>query len=186
MNIAQKFILSNLVWIDILAPLSTGTSPRLPYHDWLDAGKIDMSRVMGCSNCIMVAIGDMMALDSKAMTMDNESLQVSIDDLDKRINNGLEAALDDGSTVRTPFQGHKQCLLIVLAVDTYQSLRNPPLCNCSTRPTIHSCFRTQHQFTRPSWCRITSHPSIGQPTSTYISSSNAMASMHCRFHGASS
>ncbi|SCO13360.1 related to C6 zink-finger protein PRO1A [Fusarium fujikuroi] len=101
MNIAQKFILSNLVWIDILAPLSTGTSPRLPYHDWLDAGKIDMSRVMGCSNCIMVAIGDMMALDSKAMTMDNESLQVSIDDLDKRINNGLEAALDDGSTQLT-------------------------------------------------------------------------------------
>ncbi|KAI1046072.1 hypothetical protein LB505_013385, partial [Fusarium chuoi] len=101
MNIAQKFILSNLVWIDILAPLSTGNAPRLPYHDWLDAGKIDMSRVMGCSNCIMVAIGDMMALDSKAITMDNETLQIAIDDLDERINNGIEVALDDGSTQLT-------------------------------------------------------------------------------------
>lgn len=107
MNTAQKFILANLVWIDILAPLSTGTAPRLPYHDWLDVGKIDMSRVMGCSNCIMIAIGDMMALDSKAVTMDNGTLQIAIDDLDKRINNGIEAALDDGSTVCNTLQGYK-------------------------------------------------------------------------------
>ncbi|KAF5639257.1 C6 zink-finger PRO1A [Fusarium sp. NRRL 52700] len=99
MNTAQKFILSNLVWIDILAPLATGTAPRLPYHDWLNAGKIDMSRVMGCSNCIMIAIGDMMALNSKAITMDNEALRIAIDDLEKRIHNGIDAASDDGSTL---------------------------------------------------------------------------------------
>ncbi|KAI8412499.1 hypothetical protein FOFC_05756 [Fusarium oxysporum] len=102
MNTAQKFILSNLVWIDVLAPLATGTAPKLPYHDWLIAGNIDMSRVMGCSNCIMITIGDMMALDSRAITMDNEALQIAIDDLEKRIYNGIDAALDDGSTQLTP------------------------------------------------------------------------------------
>ncbi|KAF5604371.1 neutral amino acid permease [Fusarium pseudocircinatum] len=102
MNTAQKFILSNLVWIDILAPLATGTAPRLPYHDWLNAGKIDMSRVMGCSNCIMIAIGDMMALDSKAMTMDSGALQIAIDDLERRIHDGIDAASDDESTDLTP------------------------------------------------------------------------------------
>ncbi|EXK81881.1 hypothetical protein FOQG_13750 [Fusarium oxysporum f. sp. raphani 54005] len=102
MNTAQKFILSNLVWIDVLAPLATGTAPKLPYHDWLIAGNIDMSRVMGCSNCIMIAIGDMMALDSRAITMDNEAFQIAIDDLEKRIYNGIDAALDDGSTQLTP------------------------------------------------------------------------------------
>lgn len=99
MNTAQKFILSNLVWIDVLAPLATGTAPKLPYHDWLIAGNIDMSRVMGCSNCIMITIGDMMSLDSRAITMDNEALQIAIDDLEKRFYNGIDAALDDGSTV---------------------------------------------------------------------------------------
>lgn len=55
----------------------------------------------------MVAIGDMMALGSKAITMNNETLQIAIDDLDNRINNGIEAALDDGSTVCTTLQGYK-------------------------------------------------------------------------------
>ncbi|KAF5666557.1 neutral amino acid permease [Fusarium circinatum] len=95
MNTAQKFILSNLVWIDVLAPLATGTAPRLPYHDWLNSGKIGMSRVMGCSNCIMIAIGDMMSLDSEAITLDKEALRVAIDDFEERIHNGMEAALDD-------------------------------------------------------------------------------------------
>ncbi|KAL9572297.1 hypothetical protein ACKAV7_003498 [Fusarium commune] len=102
MNTAQKFILSNLVWIDILAPLATGTAPNLPYHDWLIAGNIDMSRVMGCSNCIMIAIGDMMALGSKASKMGSEALQIAINDLEKRIYNGIDTALDDRSMQLTP------------------------------------------------------------------------------------
>ncbi|KAF4422230.1 C6 zink-finger PRO1A [Fusarium acutatum] len=108
MNTAQKFILSNLIWIDILAPLATGIAPRLPYHDWLNAGKIEMSRVMGCSNCIMIAIGDMMALDSTAITIDYEALQIAIDDLEKRIHDGIDAALGDGSMVRIMLQGCKR------------------------------------------------------------------------------
>ena len=67
-----------------------------------------MSRVMGCSNCIMIAIGDMMALDSKAITMDNEALRIAIDDLEKRIHNGIDAASDDGSTVCIMLQDCKR------------------------------------------------------------------------------
>jgi hypothetical protein len=89
MNTAQKFILANLVWIDILAPLATGTAPQLPYHDWLNTGKIDMSRVMGCQNSIMIAIGDLMALESRARPMSTESLQADIFSLDKRILNAV-------------------------------------------------------------------------------------------------
>lgn len=66
-----------------------------------------MSRVMGCSNCIMITIGDMMALDSRAITMDNEALQIAINDLEKRIYNGIDAALDDGSTVCIILQDYK-------------------------------------------------------------------------------
>ncbi|KAH7251458.1 fungal-specific transcription factor domain-containing protein [Fusarium tricinctum] len=89
MNTAQKFILANLVWIDILAPLATGTVPQLPYHDWLNTGKIDMSRVMGCQNSIMIAIGDLMALELRASSMSTESLQAGIFSLDKRILNAV-------------------------------------------------------------------------------------------------
>ncbi|CAG1969195.1 unnamed protein product [Fusarium graminearum] len=99
MNTAQKFLLSNLVWIDILAPLATGTAPKLPYHDWLNAGKIDMSRVMGCSNCIMIAIGDMMALSSEASTLDSDALGITIRGLEKRIVGGIDAALDGASSL---------------------------------------------------------------------------------------
>ncbi|KAF4440342.1 hypothetical protein F53441_12290 [Fusarium austroafricanum] len=99
MNTAQKFILANLVWIDILVPLATGTAPKLPYHDWLNAGKIDMSRVMGCSNTIMIAIADMMALGSKASTTSAESLQDGIMDLEQRIFDGIDTALSAESTV---------------------------------------------------------------------------------------
>ncbi|QPC69277.1 hypothetical protein HYE68_000029 [Fusarium pseudograminearum] len=99
MNTAQKFLLSNLVWIDILAPLATGTAPKLPYHDWLNAGKIDMSRVMGCSNCIMIAIGDMMALSSEASTLDSDDLGIAIRGLEKRIMGGIDAALDGASSL---------------------------------------------------------------------------------------
>ncbi|KAM0547523.1 hypothetical protein ACHAPJ_010396 [Fusarium lateritium] len=102
MNTAQKFILANLVWIDILAPLATGTAPKLPYHDWLIAGKIDMSRVMGCDNSIMIAIGDIMTLESSAGSMSTESLQASIADLQQRIFDGIDVALGIESTVRTP------------------------------------------------------------------------------------
>ncbi|KAF0640837.1 hypothetical protein FPSE5266_02364 [Fusarium pseudograminearum] len=99
MNTAQKFLLSNLVWIDILAPLATGTAPKLPYHDWLNAGKIDMSRVMGCSNCIMIAIGDTMALSSEASTLDSDDLGIAIRGLEKRIMGGIDAALDGASSL---------------------------------------------------------------------------------------
>lgn len=101
MNTAQKFLLSNLVWIDILAPLATGTAPKLPYYDWLNAGKIDMSRVMGCSNYIMIAIGDMMALSSEASTLDSDDLGITIRRLEKRIMGGIDAALDSASSVCT-------------------------------------------------------------------------------------
>ena len=101
MNTAQKFILGNLVRIDILAPLATGTAPELPYHDWLNAGKIDMSRIMGCQNSIMIVIGDMMALDSRANSVSTAYLQSGIADLEQRIFDGIDTALGAGSTVRT-------------------------------------------------------------------------------------
>ncbi|KAL2676587.1 hypothetical protein Neosp_010351 [[Neocosmospora] mangrovei] len=94
MNTAQKFLLANLLWIDVLAPVSTGEAPKLPYREWLEAGKIDMSRVMGCQNSIVVAIGDLVAVDSKAGSMNTETLQEHILELEKQIFDGMEAALE--------------------------------------------------------------------------------------------
>jgi len=99
MNTAQKFLLANLLWIDVLAPVSTGEAPKLPYREWLDAGKIDMSRVMGCQNSIVVAIGDLVAVDSKAGSMNTDTLQEHILELEKQIFDGMEAALEVESAV---------------------------------------------------------------------------------------
>ncbi|KAI8714114.1 Zn(2)-C6 fungal-type domain-containing protein [Fusarium sp. LHS14.1] len=100
MNTAQKFLLANLLWIDVLAPVSTGEAPKLPYREWLDAGKIDMSRVMGCQNSIVVAIGDLVAVDSKAGSMNTETLQEHILELEKQIFDGMEAALEVESATK--------------------------------------------------------------------------------------
>ncbi|KAM0424218.1 hypothetical protein ACHAPT_010590 [Fusarium lateritium] len=100
MNTAQKFLLANLIWIDVLAPVSTGASPKLPYREWLDAGKIDMSRVMGCQNSIIIAIGDLVAVDSKASSMSTETLQASILELEKQIFDGMEAVLEAESATK--------------------------------------------------------------------------------------
>ncbi|WAO93590.1 Zn(2)-C6 fungal-type domain-containing protein [Fusarium falciforme] len=100
MNTAQKFLLANLLWIDVLAPVSTGASPKLPYREWLDAGKIDISRVMGCQNSIMIAIGDLVAVDSKAGSMSTETLQESILELEKQIFDGMEATLEVESVTK--------------------------------------------------------------------------------------
>lgn len=99
MNTAQKFLLANLLWIDVLAPVSTGASPKLPYREWLDAGKIDMSRVMGCQNSIMIAIGDLVTVDAKAGSMSAEMLQETILALERQIFDGMKAALEAESLV---------------------------------------------------------------------------------------
>ncbi|KAJ4328417.1 hypothetical protein N0V84_001101 [Fusarium piperis] len=97
MKMAQRFLLANLLWVDVLAPISTGASPKLPYREWLDAGKIDMSRVMGCQNSIMIAIRDLVTVDAKAGSMSTETLQETILELEKQIFDGMEAALETES-----------------------------------------------------------------------------------------
>ncbi|KAM5350576.1 hypothetical protein ACJ41O_007081 [Fusarium nematophilum] len=100
MNTAQRFLLANLLWIDILAPVSTGAAPRLPYHDWIDVDRIDMCRVMGCQNSIMIAIGDLVSVDAKAITMSTEILQARIIELEQQIFDGMKAALDAESETK--------------------------------------------------------------------------------------
>ncbi|KAF4978145.1 hypothetical protein FZEAL_5443 [Fusarium zealandicum] len=97
MDTAQRFMVANFLWIDILSPVSTGAAPKLPYHEWLDDAKIDMSRVMGCQNCIMVAIGDLFAVEAKASSMSTEDLQSRITELEQQIFDGMKAALDTES-----------------------------------------------------------------------------------------
>ncbi|KAK2599170.1 hypothetical protein QQS21_005360 [Conoideocrella luteorostrata] len=55
---AQPFLVTKVLWLDILASTATGMGPQTRYQKWLELDQIDMSRVMGCQNWVMKAIGD--------------------------------------------------------------------------------------------------------------------------------
>ncbi|CAM1510636.1 Fc.00g009710.m01.CDS01 [Cosmosporella sp. VM-42] len=59
---ARRFLVANLVWFDLLACTSTGTTPKTAYKEWLE-NDIDMRPVMGCQNWIMIKIGDIARLN---------------------------------------------------------------------------------------------------------------------------
>lgn len=58
------FLIAQAIWFDILACVSTGRVPRIPYQQWLEVSKLDMSSFMGCYNWVMVAIADLAHLQA--------------------------------------------------------------------------------------------------------------------------
>ncbi|CRG82702.1 hypothetical protein PISL3812_00046 [Talaromyces islandicus] len=60
---ALSFLITTIMWFDLLACASTGKAPRMPYKVLLDKNIVDMSIYMGAQNWVMRAIGDIAALD---------------------------------------------------------------------------------------------------------------------------
>jgi hypothetical protein len=75
---ALSFLITTIMWFDLLACASTGKAPRMPYEFLLDENIIDMSNYMGVQNWVMRAIGDIAALDVwKNNVQDDDSSSLS-------------------------------------------------------------------------------------------------------------
>ncbi|EHK21699.1 uncharacterized protein TRIVIDRAFT_209372 [Trichoderma virens Gv29-8] len=60
---ALAFHIPVLLWMDILACVATQQKPKLPYEEWLGPScNFELSRIMGCHNSVMKAIGNLGAL----------------------------------------------------------------------------------------------------------------------------
>ncbi|GJN78286.1 hypothetical protein PLIIFM63780_001779 [Purpureocillium lilacinum] len=99
-DLAERFLVTKVVWLDVLAATVTGTAPRTRYAEWLDVEGVDMSRVMGCRNWAMRAIGDLASVAAEG-DADGELDGRAIDRIKKRLEEGL-IALDTESESSPP------------------------------------------------------------------------------------
>lgn len=89
-DLAERFLVTKVVWLDVLAATVTGTAPRTRYAEWLDVEGVDMSRVMGCRNWAMRAIGDLASVAAEG-DADGELDGRAIDRIKKWLEEGLNA-----------------------------------------------------------------------------------------------
>ncbi|OKL60462.1 hypothetical protein UA08_03949 [Talaromyces atroroseus] len=61
---ALSFLITVILWFDLLSCASTNCAPRMPYRSLLDANIVDMSTTMGVRNNVMRAIGDIASLSA--------------------------------------------------------------------------------------------------------------------------
>lgn len=59
---AQRFLIAELLWFDIVSCIATEAAPRSDYRRWLEDTDVDISCVTGCENWAMIAIGDIATL----------------------------------------------------------------------------------------------------------------------------
>ncbi|PNY27528.1 Transcriptional regulatory protein UME6 [Tolypocladium capitatum] len=89
-DLAQRFLVTKVIWLDVLASTATGTAPRTNYRGWLGLDEIDMSRVMGCQNWAMLAIGDLSTLAFEEAGPDAEPDYARLREIELRLEEGLE------------------------------------------------------------------------------------------------
>ncbi|KZF25158.1 hypothetical protein L228DRAFT_265632 [Xylona heveae TC161] len=88
MEHAQRFLVANLLWFDLLASTSSGTAPKIAYKLWLDERNIDLSQLMGCYNWVMTAIGDIASIKSRGAS-ENSTAVVEAFEIKDRLEAGL-------------------------------------------------------------------------------------------------
>lgn len=59
---AQRFLIAELLWFDLLSCVATEAAPQSDYRKWLEETDVDISCVTGCENWAMIAIGDIATL----------------------------------------------------------------------------------------------------------------------------
>lgn len=127
-DLAERFLVTKVVWLDVLAATVTGTAPRTRYAEWLDVEGVDMSRVMGCRNWAMRAIGDLASVAAEG-DADGELDGRAIDRIKKRLEEGL-IALDTESVSWA--QMRSSILSLSNNTDTAQE-SSPPISDALTK-----------------------------------------------------
>lgn len=94
--LAQRFLITKVVWLDVLASTATGKPPRSNYHEWLDLVEIETctSDVFGYQNWVMKAIGDLSIMFSDDAMADSEPDSTKISE--------IKALLEDDVDRRNP------------------------------------------------------------------------------------
>lgn len=99
MENAKAFMVATLLWFDLLACTSCGTSPKISsYELWLDHSGIEIGPLMGCYNWTMKAIGDIGTLSARVASGGTEVPAEALD-VKKRLEAGL-SQLDSAREVR--------------------------------------------------------------------------------------
>jgi hypothetical protein len=88
---ALRFFVAQVLWNELLACASTGNEPRMPYHMWLDADRINMVDLMGCEHWALGVIGDIALLDARTAQLHNERIMETIADCEHRLERGIQA-----------------------------------------------------------------------------------------------
>lgn len=88
---AQPFLVTKVLWLDILASTATGTAPQTNYQKWLQLEEIDMSKVMGCRDWVMKAIGDISTISSRKTTARiSKSDELQLKAIEQVLEEGME------------------------------------------------------------------------------------------------
>ncbi|EFY88518.1 hypothetical protein MAC_05412 [Metarhizium acridum CQMa 102] len=88
---AQPFLVTKVLWLDILASTATGKAPQTRYQRWLQLDQIDMSRLMGCRNWVMQAVGDISTISSrKTGSGFSKSDELQLKALEQVLDEGIE------------------------------------------------------------------------------------------------
>ncbi|CRK26542.1 hypothetical protein BN1708_014550 [Verticillium longisporum] len=93
---ALSFHAPVLLWMDLLACASTGNVPFLPYETWLQMEGFDMTKIMGCQNWVMKAIGDLAVLEERKVSLKGQTEVALLDWIRRarKIKNELEAGTE--------------------------------------------------------------------------------------------
>ncbi|KAF5136413.1 Pestheic acid cluster transcriptional regulator 3 [Metarhizium anisopliae] len=123
---AQPFLVTKVLWLDILASTATGKAPQTRYQRWLQLDQIDMSRLMGCRNWVMQAVGDISTISSRK----TRSGFLKSDELQLK---ALEQVLDEGIERMKLGEDDRQALVYAItmvfataALCQIETLRNAP------------------------------------------------------------
>lgn len=88
---AQPFLVTKVLWLDILASTATGKAPQTRYQKWLQLDQIDMSRLTGCRNWVMQAVGDISTISSrKTRSGFSKSDELQLKALEQVLDEGIE------------------------------------------------------------------------------------------------
>ncbi|KAL3963413.1 hypothetical protein ACCO45_000417 [Purpureocillium lilacinum] len=145
------FLVTKVVWLDVLAATVTGTAPRTRYAEWLDVEGVDMSRVMGCRNWAMRAIGDLASVAAEG-DADGELDGRAIDRIKKWLEEGLNA-LDTESESSPPIS---DALTKVFASAALVQLQTTVPGTSLAEATVHNAVSRVIDALRelPSWVAV--------------------------------
>ncbi|KND89087.1 Transcriptional regulatory protein UME6 [Tolypocladium ophioglossoides CBS 100239] len=153
-DLAQRFLVTKVIWLDVLASTATGTAPRTNYREWLDLEAFDMSRVMGCQSWAMMAIGDLSTLAFQEVEPDAEPDYARLREIELRLEEGLDG-LASSTQEPSPISHALTKVFAAAALVQLRTTTTIPDTSSSERDIHHAVSRAIGELRRlPSWVSV--------------------------------